>query len=190
MDLSSSNTAWIWAVHAGPAIASNDVSARLSKHDEKDAITLDLTKARGGDSLNPFLAVAEGGATKTASADVAGSTGLESKTGNNGGRGGSNEPVNAASGSGRQKGHRMLVAHGVLMALAMVVVFPAGAVLVRVVKGKGTTGVWVHSGTQAFGYMIALAGMGLGVWLVTAGGVGEVSAPISLHLPPPSPCAV
>ena len=177
MDLSSSNTAWIWAMKSGSPINSDDVSARLSEHDEKDAITLDLTKARGGDAstssdtYNPFLSA--NSASSTATAGVAGNTATASSD-----KSGDDDAVEGASGSGKQKKHSMTIAHGVLMSLAFVLFFPAGAVLVRVLTGKKT--LWIHSGTQFFAFCIAIAGMGLGVWLVSKDEDDSVSKCFSL----------
>ena len=172
MDLSSSNTAWIWAAKSGSELKTDDVSAMIREHDDKDAFTLDLTKARGGSSLNPFLASTSDSSStsndqpsNTRTADVAGSTSQ------------SDDAVQGASGSGKQREYRTRIAHGVLMSLAFVVFFPLGAVLVRVLKIRSTA--WIHSGTQVVGYLIALVGMGLGVWLTTKG-YGTVRYPFPL----------
>jgi len=55
------------------------------------------------------------------------------------------------------------IAHGVLMGLAFAVFFPVGAIVMRVFRFKGL--VWVHAASQAFAYILALAGLGLGVWI-------------------------
>jgi len=54
MDFSSSNTDWIWAVKDGSSISSDSVSASLQQHSQYGNFNFDLTKARGGNSLNPF----------------------------------------------------------------------------------------------------------------------------------------
>ncbi|KAL5115486.1 hypothetical protein ACEQ8H_006627 [Pleosporales sp. CAS-2024a] len=59
---------------------------------------------------------------------------------------------------------KMVIAHGVLGALAFVVLFPVGSILMRL----GTWGqVWlVHAMFQLFAYLVYVAAFGLGVWMV------------------------
>ena len=49
------------------------------------------------------------------------------------------------------------------MGVAFVAFFPLGAIAVRVLSFRGL--IWWHAATQIFGYVLALAGMGLGVWI-------------------------
>jgi hypothetical protein len=59
---------------------------------------------------------------------------------------------------------KILIAHGVLAALAFVIFFPIGSILVRLGSFRG---VWiVHGILQLFGYIIYVAAFGLGVWMV------------------------
>lgn len=54
-------------------------------------------------------------------------------------------------------------AHGTVMGVTFVIVFPLGAVLMRVAKFKGA--VWVHAAVQLLGWALMIAGLGLGVRL-------------------------
>ncbi|KAF2103846.1 hypothetical protein NA57DRAFT_50711 [Rhizodiscina lignyota] len=63
-------------------------------------------------------------------------------------------------------------AHGLMMAIAFIVLLPCGAMLVYLPKFKGR--VWLHAGWQLFTYAILLAGMGLGVWLTEVKDYWEV----------------
>ena len=187
MNFASSNTAWIWAVKSGDPLNTDATDADIDQHDEKDTFTLDLTKAQGGDGINPFIAASKSNSAPAASGDsskegtqggVSGST----EGGEGGGSGSSASSGGGGGGSGggmsaeRQKRRRVLIAHGVLMSLAFVVFFPIGAIAVRLLKSPRTP--WIHSGWQFFAYLLALAGMGLGVWMTTKG-MGEVSIPLS-----------
>lgn len=75
------------------------------------------------------------------------------------------------------------IAHGVLMCLAFVILFPAGSFLLRLAHFKGL--VYVHAGIQMFAYMMALAGMGLGVYAANSptriGAPSQVFTPVSWH---------
>ena len=61
------------------------------------------------------------------------------------------------------KVNRMTIAHGVLMCLAFVVFMPAGAIVIRLGHFRGVVN--VHAGIQMFAYLMALAGMGVGIWV-------------------------
>jgi hypothetical protein len=55
--------------------------------------------------------------------------------------------------------------HGILAALAFVVLFPVGSILMRVVPGRFA--IWVHAGAQVLGFGTYVAAAGLGIYLVT-----------------------
>ena len=59
--------------------------------------------------------------------------------------------------------NRASLAHGVIMGLVFVILFPLGAMSRRLPGVKGL--LWVHVGAQLFAYTMAVAGMGLGIWL-------------------------
>ncbi|KAH6856273.1 hypothetical protein B0I37DRAFT_351354 [Chaetomium sp. MPI-CAGE-AT-0009] len=55
--------------------------------------------------------------------------------------------------------------HGILAATAMVVLFPVGSVIVRVVPGRFA--VWVHAVFQMLAWGVYVAAVGVGIYLVT-----------------------
>ncbi|KAI4132040.1 MAG: hypothetical protein LQ347_002717 [Umbilicaria vellea] len=61
------------------------------------------------------------------------------------------------------KQNRVAAAHGVVMGLAFLILFPLGAMAMRIPGLKGAFG--VHIGTQLFAYITAIIGLGLGIWL-------------------------
>lgn len=67
----------------------------------------------------------------------------------------------AARGGGNRR--KMLIAHGVLAALAFVILFPTGAIAIRLASFPGL--VWAHAAFQGMAYLIYIAGFGLGVYL-------------------------
>ena len=54
--------------------------------------------------------------------------------------------------------------HGVLGALAMVVLFPAGSIFMRVIPGRFA--IWIHALAQLVAYVVYIAAVGLGLYLV------------------------
>lgn len=162
MDFSSSNTDWIWAVKDGSSISSDSVSANLQQHSQQSAFSFDLTKARGGNSLNPFVdtgatATAAGGSNPTSGASAAGQE--QSGSSSSDGSSGSGSPT--ASDFAKQ--NRAIIAHGIIMGLTFALLFPSGALLIRMFSFKGL--VWVHAGFQIFAYALAIVGLGLGVFI-------------------------
>jgi len=74
---------------------------------------------------------------------------------------------------------KRLAAHGILAALAFVILFPAGAIAVRLASFRLV--VWFHAGFQMFAYLIYIAAFGLGVTM--ANDLGVVSLLPYSHLP-------
>jgi hypothetical protein len=54
--------------------------------------------------------------------------------------------------------------HGILGALAMVVLFPLGSIFMRVIPGRFA--IWVHAAAQMIAYIVYIAAVGLGIYLV------------------------
>ncbi|KAG9191471.1 hypothetical protein G6011_10205 [Alternaria panax] len=60
--------------------------------------------------------------------------------------------------------HKIIIAHGVLAALAFVLFFPVGSILIRLGSFRG---VWlVHGLFQLFAYVVYVAAFGIGVWMI------------------------
>ncbi|KAK1752351.1 hypothetical protein QBC47DRAFT_363913 [Echria macrotheca] len=55
--------------------------------------------------------------------------------------------------------------HGIICSLAMVVLFPLGAILMRIIPGRFA--VWTHALFQMVALLVYIAGAGLGIYLVT-----------------------
>lgn len=56
----------------------------------------------------------------------------------------------------------MLIGHGILAALAFVILFPSGAIVLRLAHFPGV--IWLHAAFQIFAYLVYIAGFGLGVY--------------------------
>lgn len=175
MDFTDSQSGWIWAVKNGGALSSNSVSENINQHDGQGDFTFDLTKARGGDSLNPFVqaaatGTASGGASPTSasSSNGSGASGDESPSEeSSGGESyGGGSSIGSSSGGGsaeREKRDHAVIAHGTTMGLAFALFFPIGAIIIRLFNFRGL--VWVHVATQVFAYTIAVVGLGLGIYI-------------------------
>ena len=53
-----------------------------------------------------------------------------------------------------------------MAALAWVILFPTGAVLLRLFKGR--TAVIIHGSWQAFSYAVFTAAVGMGIWMAVS----------------------
>ena len=168
MDFSSSSTNWIWAVKSGSPLHTDSQSANLQMHSSYNSFQFDLTKARGGNSVNPFANTTSASTTAgSASPSASSSSGNETTQG-----GSSSSSGGAAGGAGGayasivakfEKRNRAVIAHGALMSLAFALFFPSGSILMRVLSFRGL--VWVHAAFQMFTYAMALVGLGLGVYI-------------------------
>lgn len=154
MDLTASSTSWIWAFKSSSS-KSNSQSERLSQHDNMGNLNFNLQVAKGGNSLNPFVASAQETGTGTGTASVSSPT-ANAASGNIGG---------SVEDQGFDQGMvtRARIAHGTIMGLAFALFFPLGGIIIRVLSFRGL--IWVHAGLQMLTYTLALAGMGLGVYI-------------------------
>lgn len=146
LDVSGSNS-WISAWKTGSALDSSDAGASIEQHDSYDGFSVDLSKATIASNTNPF----------------ANASTLSSGTGSTGSAG------SGVTSSGIVSSDGMVKAHGIIMALAFLVGFPAGAVIM------GLLGSWkIHAAWQ----MLAFIGMwiGFGLGKISADKHGQVSA--------------
>jgi hypothetical protein len=134
LQVQSSSSPFIGSWKEGPAFNTADLAQSLEQHDDHSIYTLDLLNANVGVSQNPFL----GGAA--AAAPPVG------------------QPSQAGAGLDIALGKRLLKAHGTLMGLAWLIVFPAGAILMRLRWG----GVWAHVFIQVVGTAMVIAAFAIG----------------------------
>lgn len=77
MDFSSDSSQWIHAYKKGEALNTDDLEASISQHDVASPFSWSIASAKGGDSLNPFVA----SSGSSGSASGSGSTSLPPCTG-------------------------------------------------------------------------------------------------------------
>jgi hypothetical protein len=71
---------------------------------------------------------------------------------------------------------KIILAHGILASLAFVLLFPMGAILIRIGTFRGA---WlVHALFQLFAYITYTAAFGLGVWMATNMPIDLLTHPI------------
>lgn len=87
-----------------------------------------------------------------------------------GGNGGSSS--GDSSGGGDKSGHKIAHIHGLIMGIAFAVLFPSGAIILRLFKVRGVA--WVHGVWQSLTYLLSVAGLGLGIYLASKMGQGVV----------------
>lgn len=166
MDLTSANSQWIWAVKSGSSVNSNSVSTHLSQHEGQGSFNLDLTKARGGSSVNPFVEsqTTTTGATPSSVAESpSDSSSGGAGTSSGGSSGGAADYAQIAQNYAKR--NKAVIAHGVVMGLSFALLFPLGAILIRLLSFSGL--VWFHAGLQVLALALAIAGMGLGIYIVS-----------------------
>lgn len=133
-------------------------------HDSNGQFSFDLTQARSGNSLNPFIArAATTTATGSSPSATAAASGSNSEGGSDSAGGDTAGGDSGGDDHGGTKGRNILIAHGVLMCLAWVVFAPLGAIIVRAISGSKV--VRMHYGTQILAYVLALTGTALGIYI-------------------------
>jgi hypothetical protein len=150
-DVTSASSSWLWAVKYGSPLDSSDVSASITQHDDSGVVSLNLQKATGGNSENPFSQAS------TASAPT---TSVVTAT-----------PQNTASIFNQKR-----TAHAVLMIIAFVIMFPLFALTLQIFPSSKTA--TVHGLLQLLTLIIAIAGLGLGVSLAKDTGLMNNHHPI------------
>ncbi|KAA8652860.1 hypothetical protein EYZ11_007599 [Aspergillus tanneri] len=147
MDPASSATHWIWAYKDGSPMNTDDIAIRIGYHDSFGRVLVDLSHTRtDASSQDPFL---DGDFSAVRPADGLSDAGSLSK---------------------------MAIAHGCLMAIAFVLLFPLFAILVPLGAFIPMSVMKVHAPLQGVALAAVIAGLGLGVKMWTAG-----DAPIDAH---------
>lgn len=147
MSFTATSSNWIWAYKRGTAVNSDSVSASVSQHTENGGTSFNLVNAAGGSNSNPFLATAASATSSSLSSAPSDSS-----------------PSGSSSGGSEPSDNNLVVmAHGILTPIAFVVMFPLGAISIRLLSFNGI--VWFHAGWMVFTYIMVLASMGMGVWI-------------------------
>jgi hypothetical protein len=136
-DVTSSSSPWVWAMRYGPSLDSVSVSENIIHHDDHGVVSVNLKKATGGSSENPFAQISHAAITS-----------------------GREDPNYAAF---QNTINRKKTAHAVLMILAFVILFPFFALGLHVLPSKWTVN--IHGTFQMVTLAVVIAGLGVGVSL-------------------------
>jgi hypothetical protein len=144
-----------------------DFSALGKRRDDPSSTDVSNPFQSGGPfSGNPFTGGGSGGGGSSSDSGSGGGNG----NGSGGGSGsGSGSGRGGPNGRGRlgdlfeDQAEHFRNTHGIIMALVVVILFPLGAIVMRVF-GKW----WLHAGFQVMGIILLLAGFGIGVFLARA----------------------
>jgi hypothetical protein len=128
---------WIWAVNSGDPLRSTNVSHQLHKHDWHGIYSLNLQRAIGGNSENPFVMPADDGIHYTV------------------------KPKSQQQTSDALL-HKKRIAHGVMTSVAFVLLFPNFALTLFIIPSRWTVP-WIHAPLQMFAVLLAIAGFIIGV---------------------------
>ncbi|PLN80378.1 CBD9-like protein [Aspergillus taichungensis] len=148
LDTRSPSSPWIFAYKEGQSLNSDNVRENIQFHDIFGKFSVDLTRAKST-SQNPFRNYNPPHQNSAA--------------------------IDTAS-KGSEGGNAMLIAHGFMMAIAFVLLFPFFALLVPLPVPISVAK--VHAPLQGFALALAIAGAGLGIKLWVNGGARKIAHPI------------
>jgi hypothetical protein len=162
-DVTNTKSPWICAWNPGSAIDSTDLNYQVAMHGPTSMrqITFNLTAASITSDTNPFFGSA---ATSATTSNPSSTPGASSGGGNTGSTANDNILTETAT---YEK------AHGILMGVTVVLLFPIGAVFMRLVGSPA-----LHALLQIFSLMALLVGFGLGIKLAKVSDLGIVSLPL------------
>lgn len=133
-DLSSSSSPWVWAVKYGTPLNTNNLAAVIDIHDIEGIAAIDLQKAIGPTSDNPF-ATSNNMTTSSSSYPIS--------------------SVNTRSVESRRK------AHAIIMILVFVIFFPSFALMLHIIPYSKI--VYIHAFSQLFTLALVIVGFGIGI---------------------------
>lgn len=132
INFGSTSGTWIHARQSGSPLNTEEQQATITEHTEYGVFTWDFTPAVGGESTNPF--------TNANSNQITQSTSSADNT----------------SSSNRTT---MILAHGILASLAFLILFPVGAILIRLASFPSL--IWIHAGIQLLAWVLFIVAFSL-----------------------------
>lgn len=153
MKLTSTGAPFISAWKQGSAIDSKSLTADIHYHDAHQEFAFDLTKATIAEDANPFVEASSGGSGEGSTPPSGGNSGSGSGSDNDG-------SSTITLPAWIREIPTLESAHGIIMSLVMVVLYPLGSILMPLF------GSWVlHAVWQIGSFLIMWAGFAVGVIL-------------------------
>ncbi|KAK2627051.1 hypothetical protein QTJ16_004226 [Diplocarpon rosae] len=151
-DASSSSSPWIAAWNTGSSLDTTSTSATISQHSNQNTrqVSIDLSTASIASDSNPWSTSSSADPTTT------GSSGSSSNPTSGSGNSGANAGI-SFSGQDFSAVEDYQMAHGIIMGVVVVLLFPLGAMFIRM----GGSGV-VHGILQVLSLCALIVGLGLG----------------------------
>lgn len=166
---SSSSSPWIAAWNTGSAINSKSLSYTIAQHSGSNyrQFDFDLSQASISSDSNPFVSStstssgsssSSGTATGSAATSTSSSSDSSSNDNNSGDSSGSSGVTVVGTSFAVISDYDK--AHGIIMGVVVVLLFPLGAIFMRM-----GTSAWMHGAWQVFSLIAMICGLGLGVKL-------------------------
>lgn len=152
MDFREDSGPWIYAALPGLPLNSNNPREDLQMHHQHGVFGFPYLPAKGGDGTNPFILAP--------AADV--TLGIQ---------GGIPPPPLHWN-----PDDPFAIAHGTVASIAILVLFPLGAILIRVTANRRL--VWVHAGIQIAAYIALFGAMAMGIRMATSGHLSNNKHPM------------
>lgn len=130
MSLGSTSSSWISAWKSGSSLDTTNANANIQQHDETDGWTVNLQSATVSSDSNPFVTAASSGSGgSSSSGSDSGSSGDSSDSGTSTGSGTSSSGISGSAGPSQSDVSRIVAAHGIIMAVTFVIMYPVGTIL-------------------------------------------------------------
>jgi hypothetical protein len=166
----STTAPWIAAWNVGSPLNTANLGASITQHsdDSYAQFTFDLSKAAMASDSNPFVSgtldsvstTAGSGNTPTSANTAGGSPSATSNPAPTDADSSSSSSATSDSSAEKSKRESYHKAHGIIMGLVVTILFPSGAIFVRL-NGHA----WIHAGIQILSLICMIVGLGLGVEL-------------------------
>lgn len=159
MSLGSTSSSWISAWKSGSSLDTTNANANIQQHDETDGWTVNLQSATVSSDSNPFVAAASSGSDgSSSSGSNSGSSGDSSDSGTSTGSDTSSSGISGSAGPSQSDISRIVAAHGIIMAVTFVIMYPVGTILMPLL------GKWaIHAAWQTLSFLLMWAGFGVGI---------------------------
>jgi len=172
MSPTDTSSRWIYSYKNGDPLDSTSQQATIEEHDGNGLFGFNLAVATGGDTSNPYVITSPspstsspGTGTASRGATSKGATAAPTPTPTSGyvyPGGDTDDAGSVQIGDSFEEITRKQKIHGTIMSVAFVILFPIGAIIVRIAPSQKVN---IHMTVQLVGYILAIVGLAYGVML-------------------------